>query len=131
MNSGNLPLDQSNLSRVNDDSAYGVSMAVDELGSRIDDDVSAVIYGPDYADANGVVDHQGNFGLVSDPGNPLEVWDVQLGVAYGLGVDGSRLLSDGLLELLGLGGVHENDLPAQLGEGVVEELVGSSVEVVG
>ena len=57
---------------------------------------------------------------MGDLGNLFEVQHVQLGVADGLGVNGTSPLCDGFLELLRLRGVYEYDLSAKLRKSVME-----------
>ena len=60
----------------------------------------------------------------------LEVGHVELGIADGFDVERAGLGGDGLAEGSRVARVDEFDRAAQLGERVVEELVGAAVEVV-
>ena len=106
-------------------------MAADILGGRGGQDVRPVVEGAHQPDPHGVVHHQRNPRIMRDLGDRLEIRHVQLGVPDGLDVDGARLRRDGALECLRIAGVHEGRRAAQLGEGVMKELVGPAVEVVG
>ena len=76
----------------------------------------------------GIVDDQGHALLVSDAGQLLDVGNVELGIAQGLGVDGPGFRVDGssqAVEVVGIGKAHLNAEPRQ---GVVEKVVGAAVE---
>jgi hypothetical protein len=55
--------------------------------------------------------------------------DVEARVAEAFAVEGLGVRLHGLAEVLGIVAVDERDLDAQLGQGVVEEVVGASVEL--
>jgi hypothetical protein len=78
---------------------------------------------------DGVVDDERDLVLVRDRTDPLEVEHVALRVADRLAVEGAGLGPDGRapsVEVVGIG--DERDLDAELGERVVEEVVGAAVE---
>ena len=79
----------------------------------------------------GVVHDQRDAGVVGDLGEGFEIRHVELGVADGFGVDRARLRGDGLAERVEILGIHEAHGAAQFGQGVVEELVGAAIEIVG
>ncbi len=79
-------------------------------------------------DGGGVVDDEGQAVLVGDGGELVDVDDVELGVAEGLGVDGAGFGVDGGAQAGEVVGVDEADGDAELGQGVVEEVVGAAVE---
>ena len=75
------------------------------------------------------VDHQGNLLVVGHRGHTLEVEDVTLGVTEGLGEEGLGGGPDGRppgVEVVRI--INEGGLYAELGQGVVKEVVGAAVE---
>ena len=77
----------------------------------------------------GVVDHQRDAVLVGDARHALEVEDVALGVAERLGVERLGVGPDGgRARRRGRRGRRRTDLDAQLGQRVVEQVVGAAVE---
>ena len=104
---GGLPVE---LAAVDDDAADRGSVAADILGGRLDHDVGSPLDG---AGKNwgrgGVVDHQGHALLVGDAGQPLDVGDVELGIAQGLSVDSPGFGVDGsaqAVEVVGIDKAH-------------------------
>ena len=63
-----------------------------------------------------------------DGGELLDVGDVELGVAEGLGVEGASLGVDGGAQAVEVVGIGEANGDSQLGQRVVEEIVGAAVE---
>ncbi len=115
---------------VDDDPADGGAVAADELGGRVHHDVGAVAKGlAQVRRGHGVVHHQGDPVLVGDGRHVLEVEDVTLGVAERLGVEGLGVGPDGGppgVEVVGV--VDEGDLDPELGQRVVEQVVGAAVQ---
>ena len=70
----------------------------------------------------------GQLVLVGDGGELLDVGDVELGIAEGLGVDGAGFVVDGGAQAVEVVGVDKLDLDAQARQRVVEEIVGAAVE---
>ncbi len=75
-----------------------------------------------------VVDDQRQVVLVRDPGQRLDVGHVKLGIAESLGVYGFGFLADRLSQAVEIVGIDEADIDAQLGQRVVEKVVGAAVE---
>ena len=65
---------------------------------------------------------------MGDLGQRLDVRDIQLGVAQGLGVNGPRLVVDQRAQPVEVVRVDEFDGNSPLGKGVVKEVVGSAIE---
>ncbi len=116
--------------RVHDHPADGGAVAADILRRGTGQDVDTVVERPDQPDADGVVRHHGDPVFMGDFRNRLEVRHVQLRVADRFHVDRPRPRRDRLAERLRIARVDEPDRPPQLGERVVEQLVGAAVEVV-
>ena len=127
---GELAVVPGEFAAVDDDPAERSSVPAEVFGGGGDDDVHAVVKGAHQSDADGVVHDQRYAGSVGDLGKRGEVGDVQLGIADGLGEDRPGLRADGLTECLGVAGIDELHRAAELGEGVVEKLIGAAVEVV-
>ena len=124
--SGGFPVE---VAGVDDDSADRGSMAADVFCGGLDDDVGTVLDGADEGGGGaGVVDDEWEAVLVGDVGEGANVGDVELGVAEGFGVDGAGFGGDGGADGGEVVGVGEAYGDAVLGEGVVEEVVGSAVE---
>jgi len=105
-------------------------VAADVLGGRVDDDVRPVLEGPvEVGREGGVVDDEGDADLLRDLADLGEGEDVEARVAEAFAVEGLGVLLHGLAEVLGIVAVDERDLDAELGQGVVEEVVGAAVEL--
>ena len=116
------------LAGVHDDAAKGGSVAAEELGCGVDDDVRTVLDGADEVGrAEGVVHHQRNAVLVRQLGQGVDVGDVTVGVAQRLNVDGAGLGADGALHFLQIVDVHEIGGNAEAGQGVGEQVVAAAV----
>ena len=117
------------LAGVHDDAAKGGSVAAEELGRGVDDNVRTVLDGADEVGrAEGVVHHQRDAVLVRQLGQGIDVGDVTVGVAQGLNVDGAGLGTDGALHFLQIVDVHEIGGNAEAGQGVGEQVVAAAVD---
>ena len=74
--------------------------------------------------------NSGNLPL-GDVGDGLEVRRIQLGVPYGLKIDGPGPLVDPFPEGLDISRAYEPGVPSELGERMMEQLEGASIQVVG
>ena len=117
------------LAGVHDDAAKCGSVAAEELGCGVDNDVRAVLDGADEVGrAEGVIHHQRNAVLVRQLGQGVDVGDVTVGIAQGLNVDGAGLGADGALHFLQIVDVHEIGGNAEAGQGVGEQVVAAAVD---
>ncbi|CAI7977538.1 hypothetical protein FRAHR75_360018 [Frankia sp. Hr75.2] len=118
---------------VDDDPADRGAVAADELGRRVHDDVGAVLERPvQVGRRQGVVDDQRYPGLVRDGRDALGVEDVPARVADRLAVEGARLGAyRGPPGVKVVRVVDERHRDAELGQRVVEQVVGAAVEVRG
>jgi len=114
---------------VNHDAADGRSVAAEELGQRVDDDVGAE---GDRVDQVGrwhrVIDSQRDAVLLADGRDFGDGEGVELGVTDRLAIEKLRVGCDGLAEVLRIRAIDEDSLDAQLGKRVVEKAIGSAVE---
>ena len=115
-----LPPRPVKFARVYNDTAYGVAVTVYELGRGVHDNVRTIFDRSNYADPHSVVHNKGQRLIMGDLGDLFEVRHVQLGIADGLGVDGTGPGCDGFLELLRLRRVYEYDLSAKLRKSVMK-----------
>jgi hypothetical protein len=115
---------------VDDRAADDGAVAAEELGGRVHDDVGAVLERADEVGRRDrVVDDERHAGLVRDVGDRADVEHVDLRVADRLGEEELRVRADGAAPLLGVVLVlDEGDLDAELGERVLEEVVGAAVD---
>ncbi len=65
---------------------------------------------------------------MGDAGQRFDIDHVKLGIAERLGVNGFGLFVDRLAEAVEIVGIDEADRNAQLGQRVMEEVVGAAVE---
>ena len=78
--------------------------------------------------AEGVVDDQRQAVLVRDGGNGVDVGDIAVGVAQGLQIDSLGVGLDGILHLGQVMGVDEGGGNAELGQGVLQQVVAAAVD---
>ena len=117
-------------SAVDDHAAYRGPVTADELRRGGRQDVGAEIERPHKPHADGVVHHKRDPRPVGDPGDRLEIGDVDLRVSDRFGIDGPRLVRDCRRERLGLFRIDEPYGSSQFGQRIMEQLVGPAVEVV-
>ena len=114
---------------VHDDAAQRGAVAADELGGGVDHDVCAVLDGADQIrSAEGVINDQRQAMLMGDGCDGVDVGDVAVGVAQGLQIDGLGVGLDGVLHLGQVVGVHEGGGDAELGQGVLQQVVAAAVD---
>ena len=113
-----------------DDAAERRAVAADELRSRVDDDVRAILERAQLIRRRErAVDDERDVVLVRDVSDSLDVDEVGIRIANGLDVDDARVLLDSLLEDLdALRRVDERRLDAVVWEGVLKEVVGAAVD---
>ena len=68
------------LAAVDNDAADGCAVSANEFGRRRSQDIGAVIKRTNKADANRVIHDQRNAGIMGDPGQSLEIRDIELRV---------------------------------------------------
>ena len=92
-------------------------MAADKLGGRVDHHIRPVLDGADQVrGAEGVVDHQRQPMSVGQGRDGIQVWDVAVGIAQGLQVDGFGVFLNGLLHLIQVMDIHKGGGNAVLGQ---------------
>ncbi len=117
-------------SGIDNDTANRVPVAADILGGRVDDDIRTMLDRADESDTGRIIHDKGDPGIMGNLCNGLKVRDIQFRVADGLCIHCPGLCRDRLSECFRFCRVHEDDMPAELREGVVEELVRAAIQVV-
>jgi hypothetical protein len=115
---------------VDDDAGDDGAVAAEELRGRVHDDVRAVLEGPEQVRRrDGVVDDERDAAGMCDVRHARDVEHVGPGVAEGLGEESPRVRPNRGLPLLEVVRVvDERHLDPELGERVVEQVVGAAVE---
>ena len=104
-------------------------MAANELGSGVDHDVCAVLDGTDQVrGAEGVINDQRQTVLMGEGCNGVDVRDVAVGVAQRLQIDGLGVGLDGVLHLGEVVCIDEGGGDAELGQGVLQQVVAAAVD---
>ena len=117
---------------VHHDAAHDGAVAAHELGGGVDHDVRPVLQRPQQIGrGEGAVHDEGDAVAVGDGGDGLQVDDVGIGVAQGLGIHELRIGLDGLFEILRVGRVHEGGGKPLLHQGIGKEIVGAAIEIGG
>ncbi len=107
-------------------------MPGDELGEGIDHDVRTVFEGAEQVrGCHGVVDHEGDSRIMGDTGNGLEVIHVVFRVSHRFGVNQPGVFIQRRANVFRIGSVDELHSYAHFGQRVVEQVIGSSVEIIG
>ena len=121
-----LPIE---VTAVDDHTAQRGSVATDELGCGVDDDVGTVLQRTEQIrGTEGVVDDNRQTVLLGDLGNGVDVGDVGVGVAERLEIDDRGVVLDGTLDLVQVMGIDKRGLDAKLGERVLQQVVGTTVD---
>ena len=114
---------------VNNHTADRGAVAAQVLGGGVDDHVRAVLDGAQQVGGgHGVVHDQGHAVFVGDLGDGLNVEHVVAGVGHGLAVEQLGVGANRgapLVEVVGV--LNEGGFDAQVGEGVLEQVVGAAV----
>ena len=121
-----LPIE---VTAVDDHTAQRGAVATDELGRGVDNDVGAVLQRTEQVrSAEGVVDDNRQTVLLGDLRDGIDVGDVGVGVAERLEVDDRGVVLDGTLDLVQVMGIDKRGLDAKLGERVLQQVVGTTVD---
>ena len=114
---------------VNDYAADGGAVATQVLGCGVDDHVRAVLDGAQQVGGgHGVVHDQGHAVFVRNCSDGLDVEHVVAGVGYGLAVEELGVGANGgapLVQVIGV--LNEGGFDTEVGEGVLEQVVGAAV----
>ena len=116
---------------VDNHSADRSAVPADIFGGGSGQNIHAVIERPDNANADGIIHHQRNPGIMGNLGQSFEIRDIQLGIADSFGINGAGMSIDGFLKLIQILRIDEFYRPAQFGESIMEKLIGAAVEVIG
>ena len=104
-------------------------MAADKLGGRVDHHIRPVLDGADQVrGAEGVVDHQRQPMSVGQGRDGIQVWDVAVGIAQGLQVDGFGVFLNGLLHLIQVMDIHKGSGNAVLGQCMGQQVVRAAIK---
>ena len=113
---------------VYDDAAKGGAVTADELGGGVDNDVRAVLNGPDQiGGAEGVVNDQGQAVAVGDFRDGVNVGNIGVGIAKGFNVDGLGVGLNGGFHFFQIMGIHKAGGNAPLGKGVGQQIAGAAI----
>ena len=105
-------------------------MTADVFGGGEDNNICSVFDGADKSDTRCIVNNKGDSRIVGDLCNCLEVRDVQLGVPDGLSINCLGFRRNCLLERFGFCRVDKYYVSSEFREGVVEELIRATIEIV-
>ena len=106
------------------------AVAADDLGERVHGNVRAPVKGVEYRrGCHRVVQHKGQAMVMGHPGDGFDVVHIATRIADGFRIDQPGILVDDLGEIGGIRGIHEPDLDAEPGQGVLKQRMGPAVEV--
>ena len=105
------------------------TVAADELGCGVDDDVGTMLQRTEQIrGTEGVVDDNRQTVLLGDLGDGVDVGDVGVGVAERLEIDDRGAVLDGALDLFQVMRIDKRGLDAKLGERMLQQVVGATVD---
>jgi hypothetical protein len=117
------------LAGIDDGAADGGAVAADIFGGGMNDDGGAMLDRPCQQGGGGVVDDQRHAERAPDIGNFADREHVELGVGQRLAKIEPRPVVGRAAEILGIGGVDEPRLDAELLQAIGEEVSGTAIEV--
>ena len=95
----------------------------------MNNDICAVLNGTDQVrGAEGIIDDQRQAVLVRDGCNGIDIGDIAVGVAQSFQIDGLGVGLDGILHLSQIVCVHKGGGDAELGQGVLQQVVAAAVD---
>ena len=104
-------------------------MPADELGRRVDDDIAAVLERlHQVRRGQRVIQDERYAVLVRDIGHRTNIQRIQARVAHGFREDRFGALVDGGAQVLRVAAVKEADGNADLGQRVVEQVIGAAIQ---
>ncbi len=114
---------------VDDDAGDAVAVSAEEFCGRMDDDIRAPLDGiAKDGRGNRVIDDERQAMFMRDGREFFQVDHIELGIAEGFGIDGASAIIDGFAQSVVVVGFDEADFDAELGQGVVEQIVGAAIE---
>ncbi len=128
---GELAVAPVEIARVDDHPTDRIAVPADPLGGGRHHDVGPVVDGTDQiaGAAEGVVDDQRDPVAVGDSGELLQVRDQVLGIGDRFDVEGFGAVGDGSFQLVGVDRLDEGDVDAETGEGHLELVVGTAIQI--
>ena len=115
---------------VDHDAADGGAVATEVFGGGVDNDVGAPLEGTiEDRGERSVIDDERDAGFLCDGGYFLHRENIERRIAETFAEEGFGVGLEGAFEGVGIGGVDEVHLDTQFRQRVVEEIVGSSVEL--
>ena len=104
-------------------------MSANELRCGMHHDVRAMLDGSEQIrSSEGIVNYQGKTVLVSDLSDRIHVWNITVGVAKGLQVNGSGVLLNCSLYFSQIMCIHKGGRNSVLGKGVGQQVEASTVD---
>src|SRR5438552_6331098 len=104
-------------------------MTTNEFGGRMHDNIYAMLeWLHQIRCSQRVIDDNWQAVFMRNIGNRLEIQRVQAWIAQRLRKDGFCMLVDGAAEIVGIAAIHEAYVNAKFGQGVVEEIISTTIE---
>src|SRR5947209_20223436 len=117
------------LATVNDDTTDRGTMATNELGGGVDDDICAVLERLNQVWCRErIIEYKWNAILMCDIGYGTNVQRVKARIADGFREDGLCAIIDSTAEVLWIAAIHKLHLDPQFGQRIVEQVIGSTVQ---
>src|SRR5215472_8348828 len=114
---------------IHDDTADGSAMTTDELGSRVNNDITAVLkWLHEVWRRKGVIQNERKAIFVRNICYSLNIQCVESWITYRFGENCFGALVDSWSEVLRITAVDESDVDAEFGERVVEQVICATVK---
>lgn len=118
---GCLPVE---LAGINNDAAEGRAVAADELGSRVNNDISAVLNRTDEVrGTESVVDYERQTVLVRNLCDSLDIRNIGIRVAESLDVNRLSIVLDSVFQFFQIVCINEGGLNAELRQSMCQQVV--------
>ena len=123
---GCLPVE---LAGINNDAAEGRAVAADELGSRVNNDISAVLNRTDKVrGTESVVDYERQTVLVRNLCDSLDIRNIGIRVAESLDVNRLSIVLDSAFQFFQIVCINEGGLNAELRQSMCQQVVAAAVD---
>ena len=123
---GCLPVE---LAGINNDAAEGRAVAADELGSRVNNDISAVLNRTDEVrGTESVVDYERQTVLVRNLCDSLDIRNIGIRVAESLDVNRLSIVLDSAFQFFQIVCINEGGLNAELRQSMCQQVVAAAVD---
>lgn len=120
---------QSKVPGIYDDAAQRGSVSAEELGCGVNNQIRAVLNGPDQVRCTkGIIHHQRQAVAVCQFSQRIDVGNIAVGISQGFNIDGPGVWLNSALHLVQVVDIHKAGGDAEIGQRMSQQIIAASVD---